>query len=315
MKKGTKQAIFLSAAAIAGMYAYNKFVESAAVSKNILSTKNGDFYSWKNGEIYYTKQGSGTPVLLVHDANTSSSSYEWNMVVKRLEKKHTVYTIDLLGCGRSDKPGFNYTNYLFVQLLSDFVKDIIQEKTSVVATNLSASFVIMANQMNSDTFDKIILINPVSIKKMEQMPDKLSKVKQTFFNIPIIGTFFYNIMSNPFHLDLAFRERYYNSSLLLSHRTKDAYYEAAHLGKSAGRYLYGSLTGNYLNANLKMALKNMNKPLYLIATREKPGSIQVVEEYRKLNNKTEVTMLSNSKLYPQLEIPEKVCSVINGYLD
>lgn len=314
MKKGTKQVIFLSAATLAGMYIYNKFVESAATGKNILSTNKGDFYEWKNGDIYYTKQGSGSPVLLVHDANTNSSSYEWNMIVKRLEKNHTVYTLDLIGCGRSDKPGYNYTNYLYVQLLTDFIDDVIQEKTSVVATNLSASFVIMANQMEKDLFDKIILINPVSVKKMEIMPDRISKMKQRFFNIPIIGTFFYNIFSNPLHIDVAFRERYFKNSLLISHKTEDAYYEAAHLGEGGGRFLYGSLLGNYMNTNMKLALKNIDKPIYIIGSRDLHNNIQTLDEYRKLSNHVEITMLSNSKLYPQLEIPEKVCNIINSYL-
>ena len=35
------------------------------------------------------------------------------------------------------------------------------------------------------------------------------------------------------------------------------------------------------------------------------------EEYRKNNPKTEVTQISDCKLYPQLEIPEKVCHIID----
>ena len=52
----------------------------------------------------------GTPVLLIHDLSPLSSSYEWCRYAKKLEKQHTVYTIDLLGCGRSEKPYLTYTN-------------------------------------------------------------------------------------------------------------------------------------------------------------------------------------------------------------
>ena len=314
MKNGTKKAIFLSAATLAGMYAYNKFIESVATSKNILTTGNGDYYEWKNGDIFYTKGGEGSPVLLVHDANTSSSSYEWNMIVKRLEKKHTVYTIDLIGCGRSDKPGYNYTNYLYVQLITDFINDVIGEKVTVIASNLSASFFLMANQMTSDLFHKMIFINPVSIKKMELVPDAVCKIKQRFFSIPIIGEFFYNIFSNPLHIDLAFRERYYNSSMLISHKTQDAYYEAAHLGEGNGKYLFGSLLGNYMNTNMKLALKNAEN-IYIIGSRDLRGNMDILDDYHKVNKNVEITMLSNCKLYPQLEIPEKVCSILNSYLE
>ena len=64
------------------------------------------------------KKGEGTPLLLVHDLNCASSNYEWKYVVDDLSKRHTVYAIDLLGCGHSDKPKMTYTNYLYVQLLT-----------------------------------------------------------------------------------------------------------------------------------------------------------------------------------------------------
>ena len=71
--------------------------------------------------------------------------------------------MDLIGCGRSDKPAIKYTNFLYVQLISSFVQDIIKEKTDVVATNISATSVILANQLNKDLFNKIIFSR--SVKK------------------------------------------------------------------------------------------------------------------------------------------------------
>ena len=59
--------------------------------------------------------------FLIHDLKPESSSYEWKRVVKALAKKHTVYTIDLLGCGYSDKPNITYTAYMYTQLLNDFI--------------------------------------------------------------------------------------------------------------------------------------------------------------------------------------------------
>ena len=77
-----------------------------------------------------------------------------------------------MGCGLSDKPGLSYTNYMYVQLITAFIKDIIKSKTSVVASNLSSSFVIMANQLDASIIDKMIFINPVSFHSMDAMPDQ-----------------------------------------------------------------------------------------------------------------------------------------------
>ena len=132
MKKSTKRLLFLVGASAAAIYAYNKYIELTATEKNLLSTDEGEFFQWNDERIFYTKKGEGSPILLIHDANASASSEEWTKLVRRLEKKHTVYTIDLLGCGRSSKPALEYTNYLYVQMISSFVKNIIQEKSLLV---------------------------------------------------------------------------------------------------------------------------------------------------------------------------------------
>lgn len=53
------------------------------------------------------KTGTGKPILLIHDTDSGASGEEWAKVAKKLAKNNTVYTIDLLGCGRSDKPSIN----------------------------------------------------------------------------------------------------------------------------------------------------------------------------------------------------------------
>ena len=64
------------------------------------------------------KQGHGSPLLLVHDIMPGASGYEWNAVENQLATEHTVYTIDLLGCGRSEKAEITYTNFVFAAAYS-----------------------------------------------------------------------------------------------------------------------------------------------------------------------------------------------------
>jgi hypothetical protein len=168
--------------------------------------------------------------------------------------------------------------------------------------------------MDAELFDKIILINPISIKKLELVPDTLSKVKRGILNVPIVGTFVYNVLMNPLHIDRSFREKYFNRPQLISGNLEDTYYEAAHLEESRGKYLYASLLGNYMNTSIRHALKKIDKPIYLIGSRDLKNNLHTLDEYRRLNKNFEITMLSNGNLYPQLEIPEKIYAVINGYL-
>ena len=62
-----------------------------------------------------------------------ASGYEWSKIEDELAIDHTVYTVDLLGCGRSDKSSITYTNFVYVQMISDFIKKIIGQKTDAVS--------------------------------------------------------------------------------------------------------------------------------------------------------------------------------------
>lgn len=314
MKKSTKCLLLTLGVSVATIYAYNKFVEETATQKNLLSDKNGQYYNWKYGNIFYSKVGSGSPVLLIHDTEASASSIEWNKLISRLAKKHTVYSIDLLGCGRSDKPALEYTNYLYVQMVQSFIKDVIQEKATVIASNISASFVIMANHLDETIFKKIILINPVSLKQMDTIPDEISKIKKRIIELPFIGTFVYNMMNSAQRIDESFRTRYVSKPQLISSSMEDIYYEAAHKNGSNGRFLYSSLLGNYLNNSITHAVKTISTPTLIIGSVEMKKYSLALDDYHKVNTNIDIIRINNGSLYPHLEVPDKINSLIEDYM-
>ena len=312
MKKSTKFFLFAATSALTGIYIYNRFIEQTATKHNLLKDTQGEYYVWKHGNIYYTKTGSGSPLLLVHDLHASASAEEWRKIIHRFEKNHTVYAIDLIGCGRSDKPAMEYTNYLYVQLLTDFIKDVIQDKTKVVATNMSASSVLLANHLDNELFESIVLINPVSLKELEIIPDQKSKFIKRLIELPFIGTFIYNKMNSAPKIDEAFRTKYYQKSQLISSTMEDIYYESAHLDGSNGKYLYASMIGNYVNNGALHAVKNLTTPTVIIGSKEMNKYALVLDDYHKENSNIEIVKLTHGNLYPHMEVPEKVYSVISN---
>lgn len=314
MKKHTKFILFTLSASVATIYAYNKFVEDTATKKNLLSDEKGNYYDWKYGSIFYTKTGNGSPILLVHDTNASASTAEWTKLLHRLEKNHTVYCIDLLGCGRSDKPAIEYTNYLYVQMLLSFMKNVIQEKTTVIASNFSASFVIMANHIDSSLFNRIVLINPVSLKQLDKLPDESLKLRKRIIELPFIGTFIYNMMNSADRIDDSFRNKYISRQQLISSTIEDTYYEAAHKNGSNGRYLYSSILGNYVNNSITHALKSMTTPTLIIGSVEMKKYAHVLDDYHKVNTNIDIIRINHGSLYPHMEIPDKIDSIIKDYI-
>ena len=315
MKHKKRKLLVIAAFSAIFAYIFNKLVVKLATKDNNLFSTNSKQYDWKHGNIFYTKHGSGSPILLIHDLDAISSEYEWIKLIRTLEVSHTVYTIDLIGCGRSDKPALKYTNYMYVQLVTSFVKDVIGSQCDVVATNLSASFVIMANTLDNNLFNKIILINPVSLSRLKAIPDKICEIKQLLMSTPLIGTFIYNRMTTPIKIDLVFRTKYFSKSQLITSKIKNTYYESAHLDKSNGKYLLSSILTNYMNLNIIHAVKRINKPIYIIGSRELKNNNEILETYSRLNKNFEIIHVSGSNLYPQLEISDKIIKIIEKNLN
>ena len=194
----------MGTAAFTTAHIINQCIFQAAVSDKITENKSILKYKWRLGNVAYTVCGKGSPLLLIHDLKPESSSYEWKRVVKALAKKHTVYTIDLLGCGYSDKPNITYTAYMYTQLLNDFIVNVIARRVSVAATGQSAPLTIMAAYNNPYLFDKIVLVSPESIRHAMINPGKHSNIRKMLLNTPVLGTMLYNIFVNRHEINRKF---------------------------------------------------------------------------------------------------------------
>ena len=74
----------------AAIYFLNKTLDTAAVRKNLLASAEKESFSWQFGDIFYTKKGTGTPMLLLHDLHCASSGREWQYIEDTLAQDHTV---------------------------------------------------------------------------------------------------------------------------------------------------------------------------------------------------------------------------------
>ena len=307
MNKKLKKLITLTTLAGGAMYAFNKFIDYTASYRGLTLDENENYYTWRNGTIFYQKKGTGEPLLLIHDLTPISSSHEWSHIIDELSKSHTVYAIDLLGCGKSEKPSSSYVNYLYVQLINDFIQDVIQEKTDLIVTGESFTFSVMAARMNQDTIGKITAINPTDITYNVQSPTRCSELLKHIFELPIIGTFIYNTVTNTKAITKLFTEKYYRDTAKIPVNLTDTYYEAAHLQGSNGKYLYASILGKYTNINIIHALKTITNPIHFITT---DAVSKDIEEYLNYNQNITIDHISEAGYLPQLEKPEEILHLL-----
>lgn len=304
--------LIVSAGAATATALINKCIQLSAISKSILDEPESFCYKWRLGNIHYTKIGSGKPLLLVHDLTSSSSGYEWNQIVQYLKEDYTVYTIDLLGCGRSEKPYLTYTNYLFVQLISEFIKSEIGHRTDIIATGASSTIAIMACCNSPELFDQLMLVNPESIFATSQIPGKYTKYYKAFLDLPILGTLIYNIANSKQTLKEEFSTNNFYNPYSVKSSYIDGYYESSHLGKSP-KSIYASVKCNYTKCNVANALKKIDNSIYIIGGAVKDNIEELMNEYKVYNPAIECSTIPSSKHLPQLENPIEFVKSIKMY--
>ena len=212
--------------------------------------------------------------------NACSSSSEWNQIVDGLAKTNTVYTIDLLGCGQSDKPNLTYTNYLYVQLVTDFIKHIIGEKTDIIAMGDSGSFVLMACANDHSIINKVLLINPGDLIELSKIPTKRTKLKQHLINMPIIGTFLYNLHYNKRTIEKELTLNGYYDPQKVNRDLIKIYFESAHRDNTAGKYLFSSIKSRFTNANILYSLNRINNSVFIIIGNANPEYALIASQYQ-----------------------------------
>lgn len=304
--------LVLSASAAAATAVINKCIKLSATSKNLLSDTKAHCYKWRFGNIHYTKTGTGKPLLLIHNLSAHGSGVEWNQMINSLKDHYTVYTIDLLGCGRSEKPDLTYTNYLYVQMISDFIKSEIGHRTNVIATGSSSALAVMACNNAPELFDQLMLINPDSLLMCSQIPNKHSKVYKFILDLPIIGTLLFNIATSKQAIKEEFTKNYFSNPYSVKNSMIDTYYESAHLGDSP-KSLYASVTCNYTKCNIVNPLKKIDNSIYIVGGKDVENMEDIIHEYQRYNPAIESSFISNSKYLPQLENPTELLHTIQMF--
>lgn len=305
----TAGVLFTAAAGV--IHIVNHAIFTTATLKDLLKSSANNYYDWRFGKVYYKKKGHGSPLLLIHDLTVYSSAYEWNKVIDKLAENHTVYALDLLGCGRSEKPKITYTNFLYVQLISDFIKNVIREKTDIVASGFSGSFVLLACHNESELFGKLSLINPPSLFGLSKAPTKRNKLYKFILELPIFGTLIYNMKTCQSNIQLLLTEQYLYNPFLASAEIIDTYYEASHKGYGNARFLLSSIVGNYTNNNVTHALKDINNSIVIINGDAEAQREETKDSYLKCNPAIEYFNITKAKHLPQLENPDSLLEILN----
>jgi pimeloyl-ACP methyl ester carboxylesterase len=306
--------ILMSGGAILGAAAAYNAIARKGVDNlpNLIGGEEGGF-DWRDYRIAFTRRGSGPALLLIHGIHPAAWSYEWHDNVDALAVNNTVYTLDLLGFGRSARPAIRYSARLYISLISEFVDKVIGEPTTLVASSLSGAYAIVLAARDPQRFPAVALIAPTGLVRGNRPASIAGEAGRLAVEAPIVGTAMFNSLVSRRGLK-QYLEATYADKTIVTKDLIDIYYWTSH--QRGARHAPAAFLSGNLNIDVRQALRRLTQPGLLIWGEE--GSATPVEEFRGFRTvkpDLEMAILSPAGDLPHDERPDDFNVILSSWLN
>lgn len=151
--------IFVSVALLLTLrLAYDRMPKKSK-SVQQLAGKDGRFVEVKGRRLHYTQHGRGKPIVLIH--GFAGSTYTWRELIPLLAPKYTVYAVDLLGFGLSDKPADgNYSLSGQGSLIVDFIETLGLHQPAIAGHSMGGVIAALAVVQSPEKVGCLVLVDP-----------------------------------------------------------------------------------------------------------------------------------------------------------
>jgi len=276
------------------------------------------YFPTPEGDVFYKKAGDGPPLLLVHGIGAGCSSYEFRNVFQSLSERYTVYALDLLGFGKSDKPHVAYTADFFIDLIDDFCRQVIRVgdgrgECDVIATSLSAAYVIALSQRDPTIFRRLVLVCPTGIEELNSPVNVGSAAVKGVFAAPVLGTSLYNVISSKQGIKNYLRTRVYADPTKVTDEVVEQYYVSAH--QPGGDNALPSFVSGYLNIDIADEWKGViDLPLLVWGSAAVETPLAEAEPFLLGNPNAKLEVIDGAGLLPNDEQPDAFLAAVRPFL-
>ncbi|HEU0054810.1 MAG TPA: alpha/beta hydrolase [Longimicrobium sp.] len=205
-KVGTagKAAAGLTAAAAA---AYAVYLLGASRGRRRPATELGnalgmaiEYVPW--GDVhyaYYAREGKGRPLVFLHSINVTASAHEMRPLVRAFlrDRERSVYALEWLGFGHSDRPDIDYTPDVLEDQLEHWLERVIRPAggADVIALSLGATYAAEVARRRPDLIRSLVALEPAGLGGE---PAEIGRVwSRLLFTLPGVQRAFYDRLTTP----------------------------------------------------------------------------------------------------------------------
>lgn len=282
------------------------------------SALGGDakLFTWKYGRIFYKEAGlnnPGLPIVFIHGIGAGTSSFMWRKNFDELAKEFRVFAFDLLGFGFSDKPpAAPYSADLYVELISDFIREVAGGRANVVASSLGASYAVRVADEHPELINAMILNAPAGYDTMNTRPGMTGAAFYGLLQSPVLGTSFYNVMASERSIrDYARRTLFYDyrrvTDRLVAHL-----YATSH--QAGAQHAIAAFMSGYLNCDMSGPFSRLVQPIVLVWGKQDVSTpVAKAMALMDLNPRARLEVFDFCRVMPEQEHPEQFNELVRDY--
>jgi pimeloyl-ACP methyl ester carboxylesterase len=278
---------------------------------------------WRGWQIRYTyirsqNQQSTTPLILLHGFGASIGHWRHNLEV--LATHHTVYALDMLGFGASEKVPANYSVELWVEQVYQFWQTFIRQPVILIGNSLGSLITLVAAAVHPEMVAGVVMMSlPDPTLEFEVLPTFLHPVVRGIKSIvasPLLLKSVFKYVRKPEVLKRWAGLAYTNPEAITDELIDILAGPPQDRGSTrAFIALFKASIGSEFSPSVKKILPNLTIPMLLIwGSKDKFVPPKLATEFAKYNEKLEVLYLEDVGHCPHDESPEQVNEVILNWI-
>lgn len=280
---------------------------------------------WRGWQIRYTyirptqDSSKNTPLILLHGFGASIGHWRHNLEV--LGEHHTVYALDMLGFGASEKAPANYSVDLWVEQVYDFWKAFIRQPVVLVGNSNGSLISLAAAAAHPDMVQGVVMMSlPDPSLEQEAIPPILRPIVRAIKNLvasPLILKPVFNLVRRPGVLRRWASLAYANPDAITDELIEILAGPPQDRGSArAFSALFKATIGINFSPSVKQVLPTLTIPMLLIwGQKDRFVPPALASQFVQYNEKLELLNLEDVGHCPHDECPEQVNQAILDWID
>ncbi len=220
------------------------------------------FWTWRGARIAYVERtpepgAAHRPIVFVHSIHAAAWSADWRNTMPAMHGQHC-FALDLLGFGASDRPAVRYTAQLYLELLHDFLVEVVGAPALLVGSSLGGTYAIALAADYPHLVCGVVAIGPGGVSRLIHQGGAVFGVIETIFRAPALGRLCFDALVSRPSIRFFLKGIYAHG---LDDAAEELYWLSAN--QPNARYAPAAFVGMQLNWDIRERIAHVACPLLI----------------------------------------------------